>query len=125
MLIVNGRVGKDRTIGNLTCFTHNGESTVDYLLTSYENFDLLLDFHVHDFNVHSNHAPVTFDLRINTSCKNDCKDEERFVYRWNPEHRDQFVHDVSSSINVLCSSLHNISHMTVIPILWSVYSRVF
>ena len=64
MLIVNGRVGKDRTIGNLTCFTHNGESTVDYLLTSYDNFDLLLDFHVHDFNVHSNHDPVTFDLRI-------------------------------------------------------------
>ena len=30
-----------------------------------------------------------------------------FVYRWNPEHRDQYVHDVSSSINVLCSSLHN------------------
>ena len=30
---VNGRLFQDKGVGKLTCFTHNGESTVDYLLT--------------------------------------------------------------------------------------------
>ena len=39
--IVNGRLCNDKSIGKVTCYTHNGESVVDYLLTSQANFNLI------------------------------------------------------------------------------------
>ena len=42
--IVNGRLCNDKLIGKVTCYTHNGESVVDYLLTSQANFNLISNF---------------------------------------------------------------------------------
>ena len=48
--VVNGRLYGDKDIGKFTCMTYNGESVVDYLVTSQVNFQDLADFYVHDFN---------------------------------------------------------------------------
>ena len=45
MRIVNGLLFNDKAIGKFTCTMHNGESVVDYLLTSQEDFTKLLHFH--------------------------------------------------------------------------------
>lgn len=36
--IVNGQMHFDKSIGRVTCTTHNGESVVDYLFTSQSKF---------------------------------------------------------------------------------------
>ena len=45
--IANGRLGKDRGIGNYTCHTTNGNSTIDYALLSMELFPEVDDFYVY------------------------------------------------------------------------------
>ncbi|MEW8546197.1 MAG: endonuclease/exonuclease/phosphatase family protein, partial [Candidatus Thiodiazotropha sp.] len=65
MCIVNGRFIGDENNGSYTCMTANGESVVDYLLTSFSNFKMISDFKVHAFNEHSNHTPLSFSIRAN------------------------------------------------------------
>ena len=43
--IANGRLGKDRAIGNYTCHTTNSNSTIDYSLLSMELFPYVDDFY--------------------------------------------------------------------------------
>ena len=50
---MNGRIGSDQNTGSFTCYTHNGESVVDYLITMQENFDIISSFYVEDFTIHS------------------------------------------------------------------------
>ena len=103
MRIVNGRCGSDCGIGKTTCFTHNGESTVDFLLTNQENFSLLYDFKIHDFNIFSNHAPVQFDFAIGDTTV--AYSGEILCHRWNNEYRDNFVSDIADDIDSLCCNL--------------------
>ena len=103
--ILNGRVGKDYNIGNFTCYTHNGESTVDYLLTSFQNFDCIFDFTVHAFNIYSNHAPLSFTLKVNSVKVNSNKDNKKVIYRWNNDYKEDFIKDISSTINNLNKDL--------------------
>ena len=107
MRIINGRVGKDCNVGNYTCFTHNGESTVDYVITSHCSFDILLYFCVHNFNIFSNHTPISFNLRVNNAQSETSMWEERVIHKWNSEFKDSFIHDVGTSTNNLCSSLED------------------
>ena len=58
--VVNGRVGKDANIGQCTCYTHNGESLVDFLITEICNFCNITNFYERDFTMYSNPAPVKF-----------------------------------------------------------------
>ena len=66
MRIVNGRLHKDRSIGRMTCYTYNGESVVDYVLTSQINFNIISDFEIGDFMEYSNHAPVSLSIKTFT-----------------------------------------------------------
>ena len=79
--IVNGRLYHDKNVGKITCMTYNGMSTVDYLLTSQENFNQLSDFEVLDFNCFSNHAPITFSFKTMTNLLYT-KSTKRTYYRW-------------------------------------------
>ena len=47
MAIVNGRMGRDKGIGNVTC---KNASVVDYVLLSYDLFNYVSDFIVMNFN---------------------------------------------------------------------------
>ena len=62
--IVNGRLFTDTH--KMTCYTANGESVVDYVLTSQQNFEQFSDMRIQNFNEFSNHAPISFSLKINT-----------------------------------------------------------
>ena len=65
MCIVNGRYNDDPNNASYTCMTANGESVVDYLLTSFSHFKIICDFKVHAFNEYSNHTPLSFSIRTN------------------------------------------------------------
>ena len=103
--IVNGRVGNDFNIGKFTCFTHNGESTVDYLLTHFCNFDTLRDFIIHDFNVYSNNAPLSFNIVVNNLKYDSSDNGERVMYKWDSTYKEQFNYDTASSIENLNKKL--------------------
>jgi hypothetical protein len=52
--------------GVFTCFTHNSKSLMDYVVTSYSNFDLIKGFKVHQCNEFSNHIPISLHILIGT-----------------------------------------------------------
>ena len=60
--ITNGRIGADKNIGRYTCYTHNGTSTVDYLLCSPSIMSYITEFTVRDQNDFSDHCPIDFSL---------------------------------------------------------------
>ena len=64
MLIANGRLLNDKYIGKFTFCSHIGQSTVDYLLMNFTDFNTLSYFDILEFNEHSDHAPVTFHLLL-------------------------------------------------------------
>jgi len=68
LYIVNGRIGKDSTMGSLTCLTRCGDgkvggSTVDYLLVNERLFHKLSAFEVLDTMIKSDHLPLIFTCR--------------------------------------------------------------
>ena len=76
-----------------------GKSVVDYVLTSPQNFVQISEFQVHDFNEFSNHAPVSLTLKIHTHPIMN-NQSERLSYKWKPEHKDEFLRDVSSDVHI-------------------------
>ena len=64
MLIANGRLLNDKYIGKFTFCSHIGQSTVDYLLMNFTDFNTLSYFDILEFNEHSDHAPVSFHLLL-------------------------------------------------------------
>ena len=92
MRIVNGRLHNDKSVGRLTCYTHNGESVVDYVLTEPLNFQIISDFKdfkVGDFTEYSNHAPISFSLKTFTNRINDST-KERLYYKWDDKYKNDF-----------------------------------
>ena len=50
MMILNGRSGKDRGVGNFTCNSYNGKNVVDYLISDNSLTDKLLTFEMKQFD---------------------------------------------------------------------------
>ena len=90
MRIVNGRLHNDAQVGSFTCMTANGESLVDYLLTSYENFSSVLDFKILPFNEFSNHAPLYFSIATQVYVSQRETTQDWYSTRWNEEQKDIF-----------------------------------
>ena len=44
--IANGKIGRDKILGNFTCHTSNGQSTIDYTIVSMELFPNIVHFYV-------------------------------------------------------------------------------
>ena len=63
--IVNGRIGRDKGVGEYTLIDTTGKSVVDYLLSSPDTFWLIKDFLVHPKLPESDHMP----LCVNITCK--------------------------------------------------------
>ena len=61
--IINGRFGNDKSVGRYTCYS-NGESTVDYAITSHSLYEFVTDFTVHDFDkCYSDvHCPISISF---------------------------------------------------------------
>ena len=95
----NGRSGLDIE-GRFTCMTHAGESVVDYLLTTPENFTDIKDFNVHGFNEYSNHAPLTFSI-ITNNHMNSTTGEKYYTYKWNDTYKHEFTESLRKDIHLL------------------------
>ena len=55
----------DQNIGKFTFCSHQGQSTVDYLLLNHCDFEFLSHFEILELNEFSDHAPMTFNFHIN------------------------------------------------------------
>ena len=89
MRIVNGRIFSNTD--KMTCFTHNGESVVNYFIRSENNFSSLSSMIVHENNEFSNHAPISFSLKIGTERSREATSKYTSNVRWNDEHKENFV----------------------------------
>lgn len=84
--IVNGRVGTDRGVGELTCHNSSGTSLVDYLLVKEDDLNLIANFEVLNRS-ESDHSPLVFEIapphpsRINSTNENECHSRLRRI-RW-------------------------------------------
>ena len=99
MRIVNGRIFEHTD--KMTCFTHNGESVVDYLITCENNFSSLSSMTVHEYNEFSNHAPISFAFKVGTERSREANTKFISNVRWNEEHKGDFVNSLKNVIHIL------------------------
>ena len=95
MLIGNSRLYGDIDIGKYTFCSHNGQSTVDYLLLNLSDFEILSYFDVLDFNEFSDHAPITLQFNLKSPFKHTSNptNNETFINRkiiWDDSKTDLF-----------------------------------
>ena len=69
----------------MTCHTHNGETVIDYILTNSPKFGAFTNATVQDYNEFSNHAPISFCLKIGTQRSGEATAKFRDVYRRNED----------------------------------------
>ena len=65
--VANGRIGKDQSEGNITCYNTKGNSIVDYLLIKEKDFIEVKDFEISEINEHSDHCYLNIKLHVNFS----------------------------------------------------------
>ena len=75
LLIANGRLLNDQGKGKYTFCSQQGQSTVDYLLLNFTDFELLSHFDILEFNEHSDHAPISFNIRL--LCEHTLENDEQ------------------------------------------------
>ena len=63
LLILNGRAGKDKGIGNFTRVDTTGRSIVDYMVVSPQHLELVSDFAIANACPESDHIPISLYLR--------------------------------------------------------------
>ena len=102
MRIVNGCIFSNTD--KMTCFTHNGESVIDYLISSENNFSSLSSMIVHEYNEFSNHAPISFNLKICIERSREATPKYTCNVRWNDGHKENFVNSLKNDVHLL----HNI-----------------
>ena len=68
--IVNGRFGMDSNVGNFTCFTPNGKSSIDYFIVSPKLMSDIADFSVETFDscLSDTHSALCMELRLRGIC---------------------------------------------------------
>ena len=105
MLICNGRLGMDKGVGKLTCYTAHSKSVVDYLVSSYSSLQLIQNFQVESLRAESDHCLITFNL--NTNCKRSTYEPQqgrsKIYYKWDPTRIPKHFEELTSDI--ACSKL--------------------
>ena len=81
LLIANGRLSNDRNMGKYTFCGHRGQSTVDYLLLNFQDFELLSHFEVKEFNEYSDHAPLLFHIRLKSRFDQETRHTDTGIIR--------------------------------------------
>ena len=62
LLILNGRMGCDKGVGDFTRDSTTGRSVVDYVLSSPDVFSLISNFVIHESVPESDHKPISFAI---------------------------------------------------------------
>ena len=100
LYIVNGRVGKDRNVGEYTCYFGDTPSTIDYFLADRDLFTFFKDFHI-DVRDESHHMPLCLNLSlpVETFSKTEqtCDIVENLPrYNWIESKRQLFLNSFST-----------------------------
>ena len=81
--------GRKTALSNVyTCYRHNGQSTVDYLLSRYDRSFLIKNFQIQPRTVDSDHCAITFSLPLKTTSDKsnrktpDNVKDDFLRYRW-------------------------------------------
>ncbi|CAG2194341.1 unnamed protein product [Mytilus edulis] len=92
--ILNGRFVGD-LFGNVTCYKHNGSSTVDYALSDMDLMSSIEYFYIGEPTYLSDHVPISVILKCNI-CHTEHKSHKNFTqigvkYRWENTSRDKMI----------------------------------
>lgn len=108
MKIINGRFGKDRGVGDITCQTARGSSAIDYAIASSELLAFVSNFEIDEFDrcLSDAHRPVRLQLhraeraRDSTSVNNPgvrdslglptTQQHPSFKVRWRPDLKEAY-----------------------------------
>ena len=140
--ILNGRHKADPT-GNITFYNATGKSLIDYVLVDSNRIDSVNLFSSGNFNIYSDHSPVSFSISydcpivekqndsindMNLSGRTSCK-----TVRWNDENTNDIldkirVHigsihqaidvnfDCQNDVNICVDSINNVLNECVLPL---------
>ena len=76
LLIINGRVGQDKGIGDFTQFDTTGRSTVDYMICNPEFLSIIHDFMIEPKFPESDHCGLS--IKIHCKARNTSKVETSY-----------------------------------------------
>ena len=101
LLTLNRRKTGD-TLAKFTCHEHNGSSTVDTAITSWEIYDKVQYFKVLDPVWFSDHCPIQFSVETDQYIFEEEIDMSKFqkldqCFHWTPEGQKQFSQMLESS----------------------------
>ena len=69
LIILNGRVGSDKGVGEYTRMETTGNSVVDYVITTTNAYSLIDNFKIHSKLPDSDHRPIEFSLKCNSDMR--------------------------------------------------------
>ena len=98
--IMNGRMGKDATVGQVTC---KGVSVIDYVICSPALSPLVREFYVNEFDVLSDvHSAVCVSFETCDNMLSNSMNSESLnvnfktnFFRWNPKLINEFVCNIN------------------------------
>ena len=104
LVIANGRLSHDASSGEFTFCSQQGQSTVDYLLSSYEDLTRLHDFKIMPFESFSDHARLLMKLQTLLCMKPSETPPLQTVHNklvWNNEHRETYWNAISENMSIV------------------------
>ena len=113
LIILNGRTGDDKDIGNLTYCSKRGKSVNDYAICSKDVISMVKNFFIHNFTAFSDHALIGLELHCTIgnidNDLNGCDSHETFdvKMKWKNDKRDNYTNSLNESSNIFL--LENIS----------------
>ena len=120
--IMNGRMGKDATVGQVTC---KGVSVIDYVICSPALFPLVCEFYVNEFDalLSDVHSAVCVSFKTCDNMLSNSMNSESLnvnfkinFSRWNPKLKNEFVCNINEdSMRNLDYILDNICSLNFRP----------
>ena len=103
LIILNGRSGFDKLVGNFSSIQPNGNSVTDYVLCSPGIFAQIDKFKVNEKYPESDHVPITFSLKYKSLTD---KQTEYSRCTWDPVYRYIWdEHSINSLKDVLVDNI--------------------
>ena len=65
-VIGNGHLHNDESVGEITFYSKNGSSVVDYFLLQKQDFSYVIDFRILNQNEFSDHSGLSFSFAKST-----------------------------------------------------------
>ena len=104
LYILNGRI---QNTNEFTCYTSNGKSVVDYLLTSVTDLDKLEKFELHPKRAESDHCPLVFEINCDINERYMCRETQIqcdnpntwYKYKWDPTKVNQYLFHMQSDVS--------------------------